>query len=197
MSSKSKKFFVFQSGLGGIQTEIGRKQKGAGRTPVGPNITVASDGNVYVTDCTTEKPEKVAEGYELISTQTDSGTDIFYSKPRSGKGDVIKKFALIDGKLVDQGVAGRGRPARGYVKIEVDTELNGVQLKGHFYNDGTTPAKAPKKVKAPVVVADPVVDTVEVDLESQAAADAAADMASEGIDLGDFEEVEIDEEVEV
>ena len=196
MSDKKQKFFVFQSGQGGLQTEVGRKKKGAGRTPIGPNITVADDGNVYITDCVTEKPDKVAEGYELVSTQTDAGTDIYYSKPRSGKGDAIKKFELIDGKVVDQGVAGRGRPARGYVKIEVDTEVEGVQLKGHFYNDGTTPAKASKKVKVPKVVApDPVIADVEPSLEDQAAADAAADMASDGLE--DYEEVEVEDEVEV
>jgi len=188
--SDSKKFFVFQSKQGGLQTEVGRKQKGAGRTPVGPNIVKADDGNVYISDCTDVKPTSIPAGHDLVETQTDSGSPIFYAKPRKQSGPLIKKFALVDGKVIDQGIAGRGRPARGYVKISVATEINGVQLEGHFYHDGTEPAK---KVKVPKVVApDPVV--VDVDLEAQAAADAAADMAGDG--LSDFEEVEIDEEYE-
>ena len=195
MSNKKEKYFVFQRLVDGVQTEIGRKVKGPGRPPVGPNIMKADDGNIYITGVRQTEP---SDPSLYVEVETDEGDVIWYEKTQPASKSVVKKYELVDGKLVDRGAAGRGRPAKGYVKITTDTVVDGVNLNGHFYNDGcevtTTRVVSGSEVEDEY---EEVVDEVEVDevddLEAQAMADAAADFAADG---GEFEEVEFEEEEE-
>lgn len=204
--SKNEKFFVFQTKQDGTQVEVGRKLKGPGRPPVGPNIMNADDGNIYVTDVLLEEP-KNASSY--IEVELEDIT-IWYQKLKSAPKHVIKRYSLDDdGNLVDEGPAGRGRPKTNYVKIDTDLIVDGVNLNGHFYNNGEEVVSKPKAVSKPklkpqaeddyeeyedVVAADDIEDAVASDdeLEAQALADAAADFAADG---GEFEEVEFEEVV--
>jgi len=196
--SKKEKNFVFQSLVDGVQTEIGRKLKGPGRPPVGPNIMNADDGNVYITGCLQVEPTHPSS---YVAVEVD-GSKIWYEKLKPVNKNVTKKYELVDGKLTDLGPAGRGRPAKGFVKIEDDRTIDGVNLKGHFYNDGEeedtsaeveeTEVEDGYEEVEPEPEAEDEVDETETDLEAQAMADAAADFAADG--GGEFEEVEFEEE---
>lgn len=203
--SKNEKFFVFQVKQDGTQVEVGRKAKGPGRPPVGPNIMNADDGNVYITDCLVVKPSNFSE---YIEVELEDST-VWYKKQKSTSKHVTKKYELVGGKLIDQGPAGRGRPGHGFVKVEGDLVVDGINLKGHLYNDGKKVEVEPKvsvvskpKVKPQVeddyeeyedVVSEDNEDLEdEDDLEAQALADAAADFAADG---EEFEEVEFEEVV--
>ena len=186
--SKNEKFFVFQTKQDGTQVEVGRKLKGPGRPPVGPNIMNADDGNIYITDVLLEEPKDVSSYIEVELEDTT----IWYQKLKPASKHVTKRYSLgANGKLVDEGPAGRGRPKKGYTKVETDLIVDGVNLNGHFY-DGL---EDDDEVKDEVVtdeyeeVEEPEVD--EDELEAQAMADAAADFAADG---GEFEEVEFEEE---
>ena len=183
------KYFVFQEDKSGLQTEVGRKQRGAGRPPVGPNIVKDEDGNVYISNVLTVKPQNVKDGIEYVKAECDNGTIVWYEKSKPASRASAHKYKMEDGKLVDEGVSGRGRPSTGYIKIETDKVIDGVNLNGHFFNDGTVVEKKTVTNKtAPVVNADTEIDDEDADLEAQAAADAMADIAAE------YDEVEIEEE---
>lgn len=193
MSDKNEKYFVFQTLNDGVQTEVGRKVKGPGRPPVGPNIMKADDGNIYISDVLTSEPDDVT-GYVEVELED---TTVWYEKQKPAQKKVTKRFSLdVDGNLVDEGAAGRGRPKTGYVKVEDDLVVDGVNLKGHFYSDGVVEEE--DEVEEVVasddyeeVEEDEVETDEEAELEAQALADAAADFAADG---GEFEEVEFEEE---
>lgn len=184
--SKTDKYFVFQAKQDGTQVEVGRKVKGPGRPPIGPNIMQADDGNIYITGVLTEEPKDVSS---YIEVELEDST-IWYKKQKSVSKNVTRKYELVNGKLVDQGVAGRGRPAKGFVKIEEDLVIDGINLNGHLYNDNAEEVVDEVDDEYEVVVEDEI--EVEDDLEAQAMADAAADFAADG---GEFEEVEFEEEI--
>ena len=183
--SKTEKYFVFQAKQDGTQVEVGRKVKGPGRPPVGPNIMKADDGNIYITDVLTEEPNDTTN---YIEVELDDQV-VWYEKQKPVSKNVTKKYELVDGKIIDRGVAGRGRPAKGFVKIEEDLIVDGVNLNGHFYNDNAEEEDVVEDEEFEVV--DEVEDDEDADLEAQAMADAAADFAADG---GEFEEVEFEEE---
>ena len=187
--SKQAKFFVFQESKSGIQVEVGRKARGAGRPPVGPNIVKDEDGNVYISNVLTTKPQNVAEGVEYIKVDCDNGTIVWYEKSKPASRTSPHKYVLVNGKLVDEGIAGRGRPGVGYVKVTEDKVVDGINLNCHLFNDGSVVSE-PKKVKAKK--AQPVAG--DEDLEAQAAADAMRDIAAEGEQYEEFEEVDVEEE---
>jgi len=201
MSDKKDKYFVFQTLVDGVQTEVGRKVKGPGRPPVGPNIMKADDGNIYITDVRTTEPTDTSTFVEVeLEDQT-----VWYEKQKPAQKNVTKRYSLDeDGNLVDEGAAGRGRPKAGYVKVTTDRVIDGVNLNGHFFNDGSEDEEVVVVDEVEVddddVVVDgyeeveeDVVDEDDAELEAQAMADAAADFAADG---GEFEEVEFEEEEE-
>lgn len=198
MSSKKEKYFVFQVMRDGIQVEVGRQVKGPGRPPVGPNIMKADDGNVYIASCLESKPADVS-GY--VEVELEDGKTIWYEKNKSSSKSVVRKYKLVNDSLIDEGPAGRGRPAKGYVKIEDDLVVDGVNLKGHFYNNNEVedvvesnqePVESQDEFEEVEDIEDDnVVDEDDVDLEAQAMADAAADFAADG---GEFQEVDLEEE---
>lgn len=204
MSDKKKSYFVFQTLVDGVQTEVGRKAKGPGRPPVGPNIMHADDGNIYITGVRQTEPSDPSLYVEVELEDTT----VWYEKQKPSQGNVTKRYSLDeDGNLVDEGPAGRGRPKTGYVKIDRDMVIDGVNLNGHFYNDGCDVASTKvvhgSEVEEDYEVEEDVIggyEEVEEDfvdeeaaLEAQALADAAADFAADG---GEFEEVEFEEEEE-
>ena len=129
--SKTDKYFVFQAKQDGTQVEVGRKVKGPGRPPVGPNIMNADDGNIYITDVLVAQPKDPSN---FIEVELEDST-IWYKKQKPVVKNSTRKYELVNGKIVDQGTAGRGRPSKGFVKIENDLIVDGVNLKGHFYKD--------------------------------------------------------------
>lgn len=188
--SKNEKFFVFQTKQDGTQVEVGRKAKGPGRPPVGPNIMKADDGNIYITDVLLEEPKDVANYIEVELEDTT----VWYQKLKPVAKNVTKCFSLSeDGTLVYEGVAGRGRPKKNYVKIDTDLIIDGVNLNGHFYK-----GEVEEVEEVEVAVDSDYEEVEEDDLEAQAMADAAADFAADGgefaADGGEFEEVEFEEE---
>lgn len=185
----SDKFFVFQVKQGGVQTEAGRKKRGPGRPPVGPNIMKTDDGNVYISDCVLKEPSDPSNWVEVVS---DSGTKVWYEKTKSVDNSLTRKYSMVNGKLVDEGVAGRGRPARGYKKIETDFVVSGVNLNGHLYNDGSEVVET-KKPRVKKVKSEKYESVEEVDEEAKAFADAAADFAADedfSEDYTEYEEIE-------
>jgi len=199
--SKKEKYFVFQvkqEGLG--QVEVARKVRGPGRPPVGPNIMKADDGNIYVSDVLIKEPEDIS-GYVVAEVD---GEFFWYKKMKPVSKSTTKKYRLDGLKIIDEGTAGRGRPSKGYTKIDEDLIVDGVNLNGHFYSDGVAEVAKPKAPKVntenEVEISDEIpegyeaVESDEVesdsDLEAKAMADAAADFAADG----EFEEVELEEE---
>lgn len=181
------KYFVFQQGKAGIQTEIGRKKRGAGRPPVGEDIVKDDDGNVYISNCLTTEPHNVPEGVEYVNIETDDGQQIWYKKSKPASRQSSRKYKVVNGKLVDEGAAGRGRPAKGYVKVESDKVIDGVNIKGHFL------FQEEDEVEASVPVPDDDFEDVEIpedDEDSRAAADALADIEAEGEAFEDIDEDE-------
>ena len=179
----TSKYFVFQQGQAGLQTEIGRKKRGAGRPPVGQDIVKDDDGNVYISNCLTAEPQNIAEGVEYVHVQTDDGQDIWYKKSKPASRQSARKYKIVNGKLVDEGTAGRGRPAKGYVKVTSDRVIDGVNVKGNFlFQD---------EVDEEVEVTDEYdIDLVDEDEEARAAADALADIEAEGEAFEDIDEDE-------
>ncbi len=167
-----------------MQVEVGRKKRGAGRPPVGPNIVKDEDGNVYISNVVTTKPVDVPAGVEYVEVEADNGTIVWYEKSKPASRQSARKYKVVDGNLVDEGAAGRGRPAAGYVKITEDRTVDGVNLKGHFLFEEEEEVTGP--------VGEPVAEVATETEADRAAADALADIAAE---VGEeFEEVEIEEE---
>lgn len=108
--------------------ELARKVKGRGRPPKGDNVEQVGD-DIIVKNCSLTK---VANA-RLVDV---NGTVVWVPTApvvASTDGFVVHNYVLkLDGTLEDEGVKGRGRPKRGYEKVEDSKVIDGVHLQGHF-----------------------------------------------------------------